>query len=410
MNEGKLVDVRPWMVFGAALLVMFFRMPDRFLEGFLWAEDGPRMIQETVDLGRRNLFAVLPGYAVLLPKLIAYVTLKFLPVKFVAWAFVWTTAAVWAGFQTYVFTVFQRFDASPRGTLAALAIVLFPVLAPHAGEVFLNLANLQWLVFPPLAAALWSAFSEDEPKHPAWLGVLIFILTSTGPFGVLMAPFVVLLIVERRRIYAYRSRAGLVAAFAIPAAFQAFSMLRFGQKHAQPLVDLAWLSEYFTHVVADQFLTSRLSGMLPHPQVAGFLIFATLVICIMTTRTRWAAMSAIAFSTVVWVTAFAKVNDPDLHLFYDGNGSRYLYASSVAMFSAAALTWLEARHKSVRVVASVLSALILLTGLTTFVIPPQTAHWSYWTYGDTEMIIVPPAVPVDKMPWHATLHLGRDTP
>jgi hypothetical protein len=124
------------------------------------------MLQEVANRGRHSLFATWPGYSILIPKLISYVSMKIFRLGRMPWIFVYAAALAWAAMCGFTFKVASKW----LGTAAAVALALYPVLAPHTGEVFLNLTNLQWLIAPCLAACLWGA-AKEKVDRPVRLGI-----------------------------------------------------------------------------------------------------------------------------------------------------------------------------------------------------------------------------------------------
>jgi hypothetical protein len=133
--------VRAALVFLLAVLVLWSRAPDRVAHGFLWAEDGREFIAYAHRLGKHSLLMDYAGYLHVLPRLLAYAQFMLTPIWAAPYVMVAACLVITAGTCAYI-------AATLRPPLLAIAMGIAPVLMPQTGEVFLSIANLQWIIFP----------------------------------------------------------------------------------------------------------------------------------------------------------------------------------------------------------------------------------------------------------------------
>lgn len=196
----------------AAGLILFIRKTDVWLTPQFWAEDGKIFFEQALQQGSAAIFTPYAGYYHFLLRCIAAVAAQF----DVFWAptlYVYCSLAVLLG---VVAQVFSPRIALPYKPVLALAIVL----VPHAGEVFLNLANLQWITALGLLLILLKQDAKSKLEELGDAGAVLA-LGLTGPFVVMLLPLFAL------RVIRFRSRASIIlltTAF-LAAAVQLHSLL-----------------------------------------------------------------------------------------------------------------------------------------------------------------------------------------
>ena len=190
-------SIRPALRFGAIVLVATAVACLRTGSGpmrVLWAEDASPFVHDAALIGgARILFRPYAGYLHLLPRLIAAAVVE-LPVDGFAIGMSAASCLVVGVVAALTFELARSVTASRtvRITLAA-AVVLVPV-API--EVLGNAANLHsyclWLV-------PWILLATPQRRAgAAWLGVAALVIALTEIQTVLFAPFVPLLLRDRR--------------------------------------------------------------------------------------------------------------------------------------------------------------------------------------------------------------------
>jgi hypothetical protein len=172
-----------WLAVGAATTLLIARKPWALTMPQLWAEDGSVFLAQNDQLGARALFTPFQGYLHLLPRLIAWTTSRVVDVG--AWPLFYNGAAL-----IITFLLFVRI-ASPRLKLPGKPwLVLVFALAPHTGEVLLNITNLQWLAAFFLIAQLFMSRPTSTAQRAADL-LLAALVGLTGPFALLLLPLFV---------------------------------------------------------------------------------------------------------------------------------------------------------------------------------------------------------------------------
>lgn len=206
-----------WPTLAAALLLLLLRKPDALLQPYFWAEDAAVFFRQQYLLGAAALWEPYAGYLHLVPRLLALAAELMGPP---AWAPALYHAG--AGLVTLgvVALVFDRRVDLPFKPLAALAIVAAPYVA---GEILLNLTNVQWVTALGLLLLLMKTSVPPASPEPRWRrgldALLIVLFGLTGPFSVLMAPLFALWVAARPSRDALWRLALLAGTAALQAAF-----------------------------------------------------------------------------------------------------------------------------------------------------------------------------------------------
>jgi hypothetical protein len=176
-------------VLAAAILLL--RRPDALLRPQFKAEDGVIFFNDAYEQGPGCLLAPYAGYLHTVPRIVACLAMAFDP----AWAPAFYALASLLVQLSVIAVLF-----SPRVDLPAkpwLALAL--VLAPHTGEVFVNLTNAQW----PLAMVLVLMLIARDPDTPGQsLADMLTVTLSglTGPFIVFLMPLFAGRAMKRRSV------------------------------------------------------------------------------------------------------------------------------------------------------------------------------------------------------------------
>lgn len=164
----------------ASLLVFISRKPDQWLAPQFWAEDGTEFFFDAEVLGWLSCLKPYAGYLHLAPRLIACSAAQApweqLPAIYVLAAGVLAAAVV-------VRFAFARVPVLVR-VLGPVAVVA----APHSGEVFLNVTNLNWF----LSLLLIMNLLEPAPARTTETsrrGAEVLLAGLSGPSVVCLAPF-----------------------------------------------------------------------------------------------------------------------------------------------------------------------------------------------------------------------------
>jgi hypothetical protein len=181
---------RTALVVIAAGLVLFLRMPDRFINAQLWAEDA-LFFTQALEHGVRSLFMPYGGYQLLMPRIAEFVATQ-LPLEHVPLFLNLAALAI-------ALTVVSRF-LSPRchlpfKPLLALAIVF----VPRPEDIFLTIENVQWVMSLGLVLLVLS----DDPRtisQYVYDSLAAVLSGLTGVFSVLFLPLFALRLWQRRNI------------------------------------------------------------------------------------------------------------------------------------------------------------------------------------------------------------------
>jgi hypothetical protein len=169
-------------------IVLFMRYPDWFMRPRLWAEDFLRFFMDARCDGPAAILEAYSGYLHLLPRLIALAGAWLDPSRIPSF-YAYSSLALTLLVVARVFS--PRLDL-PCKPLIALAIVA----APHTGEVFLCVTNIQWITALALVLTLLMGDPADALDWARDIAILLF-AGLTGPFSLFLLPFFVLRALDR---------------------------------------------------------------------------------------------------------------------------------------------------------------------------------------------------------------------
>lgn len=174
---------------------------DALTRGTIWAEDG--LIFLTGALHGTSVFAPYEGYTHVVPRILAELTVMFVPVADYAIAMTVLTMIVTAGIGLLVFGVTADLGIT-RGARVGLALIT--VLAPALiSEVSGNAANLHWLI---LWLAPWLLLARPRTWLRSVLLGLVAFLAATSEIQMMV--FLPLLLVDSRNRRRWPLAAGAV--------------------------------------------------------------------------------------------------------------------------------------------------------------------------------------------------------
>lgn len=181
---------RTTLIVSAAALVLFLRMPDRFLNAQLWAEDA-LFLTQAIEHGVHSLFMPYGGYQLLMPRM-AELTATLLPLEYIPLFLNLAALAI-------ALTVISRF-LSPRCHLHGKALLaLAVVFVPRPEDIFLTIENVQWIMSLGLVLLVLSDDPKTIPEH-IYDGAAAMISGLTGVFSVLFLPLFALRLWQRRNL------------------------------------------------------------------------------------------------------------------------------------------------------------------------------------------------------------------
>lgn len=203
----------PTLLWGAVVIaILFARRPEMFLHPQLWAEDGPIFFLQADTCGLGALQTPYGGYHHFLLRLIAAAAAG-LDARWIPAAYLTASLTTVLMLGAAIFS--PRIDL-PRRAACFVAIALLP----HSGEVFGNLANLQWL---SALGLVWLLLARDAatPRQSASDTLLAVVVGLTGIFSILLTPLFVWRAWRRKS----RSSALLAVLVALTASVQAWTVL-----------------------------------------------------------------------------------------------------------------------------------------------------------------------------------------
>jgi len=370
---------QPWMVAAVAIALLFLRMPERLIDGFLWAEDGRIFLHDAYAAGTASLLWPYAQYLHLLPRLIAWSVSKLCYIDQVARPLAWICALATGAGCACLFAFARRRFSLP----AAWAFALTPLLIPHGGEVWLTITNLQWVTAPVLLVLLWDAFCSpaSAPRQPGTAAVrdtAIVVLTLTGPFGLLFSPLAVAGLAATRRVPRSRRAWIAIAAYAVAAGAQLATILGnpapplpAGMAARPPLgvwLHYPWKGQFLHYMVLEFVLpfawTDALGEAWKIAAVAVALPFAACLSLAGQTH-RLAAAGLFALAAGLWIIGVIRVGIPDLDIKWHPGG-RYLYIPFIAMAWSLLIIRETTPRPGAKALAGCLLSMVLLNSLLNF--------------------------------------------
>jgi len=351
----------------AVLLILFLRRPESFVRPQLFAEDGGVFYLDASRDPWGSVGVPYAGYLHLLARLVAALCSPLDPLLVPLAYFAVSVAAVAA----LTLALFSRRVGLCRPGLFALGIVL----APHTGEVFDNLTNLQWITALGLVVLLLAR----DPGSPAqWLLDAVFaaVVSLSGIFSILLAPLFVARAAARRTAASVATACLVAAGGAVQAYEIAHHPLPSAPSDTTPLLALAtyghriWLDLLATPAVADgaSVRARAAAGAL------GLAFLAALCAGAGAARTRGALAAA---SLILVGAAIYKYRGDIVMLSIVHNGDRYFFVPKVCMIWILILG-LRGRPALRWLCGVLLAAILLNTGLNFRFERWKDFHWPYW--------------------------------
>lgn len=407
---------QPLMVAAVALLLIVARMPERVIDGFLWAEDGKVFLRDAYALGAASILHPYAQYLHLLPRLVAWLVARFCYIDQVARPLAWICALMLGATCAYLFTFARKRFSLPT----AWAFALAPLLVPHTGEVWLTITNLQWVAAPALLLLLWEAFRMQpgparSPGHELARATAIVILTLTGPFGLIFSPLVALRLAATRSIRrprrpcrpcrprllrrtwaalgAYVAAAGLQLATILgnpPPAFPPGipSRAPFGA-----YLHFPWQDQFLHYLALDFVLPWTWTDKLGAGwKIAAIGVALLLAACLLLAgrAQRRVAGGLFAVAAGLWMLCVLRLGIPDMQLRWN-MGGRYFYVSFIAMAWSLLIVRETAHRPGARALAGLVLAMVLVNSIVNYPAAMwQHADLAYREDAATWVLRVPP--------------------
>jgi hypothetical protein len=341
----------PWIGVALVLLILFIRKPDAFLNPQFWAEDGSIFFTQQVLLGIRAHDEPYAGYFNEVPRLVASLA-ALLPHLYAPALYNGAALLVLAGLVWKLY--------SPRlGLPCPLAFALAVALVPHVGgEVFVSLANVQWILALLLLAVALQR-SPETPAQAAGDAVLVLLTGLTGPFIFFALPLLAW------KAWRHRSRLDLpvliVAAGAAAVQVWALSHSSIEAPPPTPAEPGTWSRILGQRLIGSAFLGIEIAYAL-HP---GFLIAAGLLLLagILWTLRRSPehlerAGLSLLFAAAILAGMCVKFSAAPGLLIPPGAGARYFFIPYVVLAWCLLLTFAASRGAPRALAATALLAML----------------------------------------------------
>ena len=394
---------RLWIGLLSVVLLLWVRKPDSFHNPQFWAEDGLIFFSQQVQLGARAHLEPYAGYLNAVPRLAAALAgllpYRYAPAAYNAAALLVMLALVW---KLY----------SPRlGLRWPLPFALAVALVPHpGGEVFVCLANVQWILALLLLAVLLQRSPETRAQAAGDAGIVL--LTGlTGPFLLLALPLLM--------VKAWRSRSrpdllkmnlAVLAVGAAAAAVQLWTLLHapIDEPRPSPSSPGVWGRLLGGKLIGTLFLGPEI----PYRLDQGFLMFAGLSLLL---GILWAlrrspealerAGFCLFFGAAVAAAAFAKFAESPGQLIPLGAGARYFFIPAVTVAWCLLLVVSSTRGAPRRAASAALLAILGSSLLSAFRSPPlEDFRWREQAarIGGPEKEL---RIPINPHPW--MIHISQ---
>ncbi|WNG16506.1 hypothetical protein [Cystobacter fuscus] len=300
------------IVSAISVFILYLRLPGLFSNPQFWAEDGTIFFEQQMNIGHSAIFIPYAGYLHLVPRCVSALASLFsaaiAPTLYLAAAML---MAAWAALTLSL----------TRASLAPVfALTLF--VAPHSGEVFGTITNVQWILSTVIPVIV---LTESPKGYLSQLNQRAYILFSglSGPFSALACPLFLY------RLFWRRDRHGLwVSLLGMSAgAVQLYMILK----------DHASSSETRAPLYVAIALLDRWFGMLAHGwrsdshiTIALTVAFGALVaVAALEGRDRRLAIGMLLFCGAIMGATWVKYMPGSMANHFDlpVHGDRYLFAA-----------------------------------------------------------------------------------
>lgn len=181
-----------FLLVGLAALLPRLESLKYFYGKYLWAEDGNVFLNQAAELGATAVLTPYAGYLHVYPRLIAAISQSFDLIHQPT-----VLLAGWFGAYFILLHSLLRSIFFQKKHILYLALLpVFMALQPHYGEVFFNITNSQWLL--GAALCLYVIADSEIYRSSSIRFALLFLLSLTGPFSVVLIPILIVKLILRR--------------------------------------------------------------------------------------------------------------------------------------------------------------------------------------------------------------------
>ncbi|MGA8612463.1 MAG: hypothetical protein WB760_12215 [Xanthobacteraceae bacterium] len=357
-----------------AVVVLLVRAPDAFTNPQMWAEDATVFWIQQYQYGWAAVVMPYAGYLHLAVRLTAGLASLFDP----AYA-----PTIYVGASAF----FAAWSAATAATVTVKPIVKFLfaatlTLPPHpTGEIFGNLANVQWLMAPTLVLVL----ATDPPASRFWrLNQSAFVLVSglSGPFSIFLLPLSVWRIV--RNIDGPSVLATVSGTLQLATLAMSLSQMFPQPGESAPL-----------HLIV--MMLGRCVHMSPWAAAAGLaVLFASLTI----SEGRWVRLCLLYLASAIIISAALKFRQDSYAFDSPEDGPRYFYIPQLVIVWCAISLCFSRRAGIIVGIAALVT--LALTYPHEFFKRPQLPDelWAEHVKNIGKMLVV---IPVNPPGWSVTV-------
>jgi len=351
------------------MAILVLRMPDRFLNAQLYAEDG-YLYEQALRFGYHSLTMSYAGYLLSVQRLIAYVA-SFLNPSYVPLFFNCMALAA-------VGLVCSRI-LSKRVNLALkpwLALVF--VLWPHTEDIFVTMENMMWVV----SILLLLLIATDAPQKKLSFigdGAIVIIAGLTGVFSILFLPLFIFRSFLKRTRYSYI----ITSLVFITAVVQAYFVIQ--SPKPDTALPMQWQDLRFIPAIigyralAHLFLGSAV-GLIHYPMLTllGFITVFLIIYLLMTSflnkQEFYTKVVILAAMLITCVASLYRLKHSLSVLITEEQLGRYFFIAQICFIWLLAFEYKKAGFS--KHIAIVCFSLFILTSAVYFKVKPlHDMHW-----------------------------------
>jgi len=197
------------LIFLIVLFALIYRRPGALTHPQLWAEDGPLYFQQAEDLGFRTFFTPDGGYLHFVPRIIAFVW-HLLRVNYFYIPTCYSISELL--FVFFIALNIWKTSAFLNIRHRVLYSTIF-LLIPLGSDIFMNLANINWVASLYLINYLFIRYTDYTHKN-WYLNLAMLAITSlSGPFSTLLLPIVLVTVIVERKELSFKKLIPLLVIF-----------------------------------------------------------------------------------------------------------------------------------------------------------------------------------------------------
>jgi len=372
--------------------ILVMRMPDRFFNAQLYAEDG-YLYEQALRFGYHTLIASYAGYLLTIQRLIAYAA-SFLNPSNVPLFFNGMALATVG--LVCIRILSKRVNLALKPWLA-LSFVLWA----HTEDIFVTMENMMWVVSILLLLLL---VTEAPLKKVSFVGdgLIVLLAGLTGVFSILFLPLFILRAFLKRTRYSYII-ASLVFLTAVVQAYFVIHSPKQDVTQVMPWNEVRYIPAIIGYRAIAQLLLGSAVGLIHYPMLVLLGVITVVVVfhlVVTSLHDKQELYTKIILLLAMLITASAslfRLKQSLPMLISEERLGRYFFIAQICFI------WLLAfeykKHGFSKYLATVIFSLFSLTCFTYFRVEPlKDMHWKEYsklvikgTYYD---------IPINPQGWH----------